>query len=145
MDLRCLHPGCGQSFNAAAGYEIRSAAHHALVAGHPYAAFRGGSHSTLAHSAQSAASTGVYGLPAQTPKRPAADTVPGPSPTAIGCGLIVTFAVIIALAGSCSTTGSSGPQNDRQKCEEQSSQSDTIRFGDCKGMFPGQPGISGWD
>ncbi|MEU8779829.1 hypothetical protein [Streptomyces sp. NPDC048606] len=143
MDLRCLHPGCRQSFNAAPGYEIRSAAHHALVAGHPYAAFRGGSHSAVAHSAQSAAPTGAYGLPSQTPKRPTAITVPGPSPTAIGCGLIVTFAVIIALAGSCSTTSS--PQNDRQKCEEQSSQGDTIRFGDCKGMFPGQPGLSGWD
>lgn len=63
---------------------------------------------------------------------------------AIGCGLIATLAVILVLAGACSTTGS-GPQNDRQKCEEESSHSDTIRFGDCKRMYPGQSGISGWD
>ncbi|WP_405439334.1 hypothetical protein OG373_18890 [Streptomyces avidinii] len=53
--------------------------------------------------------------------------------------------VISLLAASCSESADHDGENDRQRCERTSSQSDTVRFGDCKGLFPGQPGISGWD
>ncbi|MGC9380234.1 hypothetical protein [Streptomyces sp. MH13] len=59
--------------------------------------------------------------------------------------VILAVAVVWSVAAALSEPEEGESLNDRQRCEQNSPDSDVISFGDCKGMFPGQPGLSGWD
>ncbi|MGW6296564.1 hypothetical protein [Streptomyces sp. NPDC055058] len=61
--------------------------------------------------------------------------------------LIVILAVVVVWSVAAALSGGERdePLNDRQRCEQNSPDDDVISFDDCKGLFPGQPGLSGWD
>lgn len=65
-----------------------------------------------------------------------------PNPAGACCLVIVVIFVIAVVAGAFS--GDDEPQTNRQRCEAESSQ-EVWSFDDCKEMFPGERGISGWD
>ncbi|MFG2984958.1 hypothetical protein ACGFYQ_27490 [Streptomyces sp. NPDC048258] len=56
----------------------------------------------------------------------------------------IVVLTIVSLASLAGCGAEDGPMNDRQRCENESS-SNSWRFDDCKKLFPGQTGLSGWD
>ena len=68
-----------------------------------------------------------------------------PNP-AQGCCLVifVVFVIAVVVGAFGAFGGDDGPETNRQRCEAESSQ-EVWSFDDCKEMFPGERGISGWD
>ena len=141
----CTHPGCGAVVPARRGGEEGAAAFHARRARHPKVELRARprSPSTLPAGQGRAARDSAHGAPSG-------------QRTVIGDGfgrmtyrkaliLILAVAVVWSVVSALSGAEKEDPLNDRQRCEQNSPDDDVISFDDCKGMFPDQTGLSGWD
>ncbi|MEV7541218.1 hypothetical protein [Streptomyces sp. NPDC089915] len=64
-------------------------------------------------------------------------------PALVGNSILGALILLVVIVASVAL-GEDAPLNDRQRCEESSSSTE-LRFEDCKTLFPGQSGLSGWD